>query len=44
MSSIVPFTFNNTDLDTVTIDGKHWTRAKEVCKALEYDENSKTAR
>ena len=44
MSSLVPFTFNNTNLFIVTINGKSWTRAKEVCNGLEYDKNaSKTA-
>ena len=43
-SALVPFTFNNTKLFTVTINGKHWTRAKEVCSGLEYEKNpSKTA-
>ena len=39
--SPVPFTFKNVELKVVTINGKPWTRAKEVCKALEY--NKKTA-
>ena len=34
--------FNNVSLFTVTIQGKPWTRAKEVCKALEYSKNTKT--
>ena len=34
--SLVPFTFNNVTLQVVTVDGKEWCRAKEVCKALEY--------
>ena len=34
--SLVPFTFKNVELKVVTINGKPWTRAKEVCKALEY--------
>ena len=34
--SLVPFSFNNTKLFTFTINCKHWTRAKEVCKTLEY--------
>ena len=34
--SHVPFTFTNVELYVVTVNGKHWTRAKEVCKALEY--------
>ena len=39
--SLVPFTFKNVELKVVTINGKPWTRAMEVCKALEY--NKKTA-
>ena len=39
--SLVPFTFKNVELKVVTINDKPWTRAKEVCKALEY--NKKTA-
>ena len=34
-SALVLFTFNSIKLFTVTINGKHWTRAVEVCKALE---------
>ena len=34
--SLVPFTFNTVKLQVVTVDGKEWCRAKEVCKALEY--------
>ena len=41
-SALVPFTFNDTKLFTLTIDGKHWTRAKEICKALEYKKTTKT--
>ena len=33
---LVPFTFKNVELKVVTINGKPWTRAKEVCKALGY--------
>ena len=40
-SALVSFTFNNTKLNTVTIRGKHWTRAVEVCKALEYQRKGK---
>ena len=36
MSSAMPFAFNAVELYVVTVNGKHWTRAKEVCKALEY--------
>ena len=41
MSSVVPFSFNVVELCVVTINEKPWARAKEVCKALEY--NKKTA-
>ena len=34
--SLVKFTFNAVKLQVVTIDGKEWVRAKEVCKVLEY--------
>ena len=44
MSSVVPFAFNAVELYVVTVNGKHGTRAKEVCKALEYNKKtSKTA-
>ena len=33
---LVPFTFKNVEFKVVTVNGKPWTRAKEVCKALEY--------
>ena len=36
MSSLIPFTFNTVELKVVTVEGKQWCRAKEVCKALEY--------
>ena len=36
MSSAMPFFFNAVDLCIVVINGKSWTRAKEVCRALEY--------
>ena len=36
MSSVMPFAFNAVELYVVTVNGKYWTRAKEVCKALEY--------
>ena len=39
--SLVPFTFKNVELYVVTVNGKHWTRAKEVCKALEYQRRTK---
>ena len=41
MSSVIPFVFNAVELCVVTINEKPWTRAKEVCKALEC--NKKTA-
>ena len=41
-SALVPFTFNSIKLFTVTINGKHWSRAKEICKALEYKKTTKT--
>ena len=41
--SLVPFTFKNVELKVVTVNGKPWVRAKEVCKALEYSKITKTA-
>ena len=35
-SALVPFTFNSIKLFTVTINGKHWSRAKEICQSLNY--------
>ena len=32
----MPFAFNAVELKVVTINGEPWTRAKEVCKVLEY--------
>ena len=37
----MPFSFNAVELCVVTINEKPWTRAREVCRALEY--NKKTA-
>ena len=37
MSSVKPFTLNAGELCVVTINEKPWTRAKEVCRALEYN-------
>ena len=34
--------FNNTQLVTVTINGKHWTRAREPVKAM-YEKKTKPA-
>ena len=43
-NALVPFTFNDRKLFTLTIDGKSWTRAKEICESLEYNKvTSKTA-
>jgi prophage antirepressor-like protein len=39
--SLVHYTFNNTNLFTVDINGKQWTRAKEVCESLEYEKESR---
>ena len=43
MSSVMPFTFNAVKLYLVTIKEKPWTRAKEVCRALEYEKATKSA-
>ena len=44
MSSVMPFTFNAVELSVETINDKPWTRAKGMCRALEYDtKTSKTA-
>ena len=44
MSFLTPFKFDKTSLFTVTIDGKVWTRAKEVIHgALGYGKSTKTA-
>ena len=40
MLSLVSFTFNAVQLQVVTINGKEWVRAKEVCKALEYKKDT----
>ena len=36
----MPFSFNTVELCFVTINEKHWTRVREVCKALEYNKKS----
>ena len=38
----MPFTFNAVELYVVTINEERWTRAREVCKALEYGKATKT--
>ena len=43
MSSVMPFAFNAVELYVATVNGKHLTRAKEECKALEYQKTAKTA-
>ena len=35
-SALVPFAFNSIKLFTVTINDKHWSRAKEICQSLNY--------
>ena len=40
MSSVIPFSFNAVELCVLTINEKHWTRAREVYRVLEY--NKKT--
>ena len=40
MSSVMPFSFNAVELCVVTINEKPGTRAKEVCRALEYDKKT----
>ena len=40
----MPFTFNAVELCVLIINEKPWTRAREVCRAREYDaKTSKTA-
>ena len=39
MSSVSTFTFDKVNLCVVNINGRPWTRAKGVYKALEYGEN-----
>ena len=43
MSSVIPFAFNAVELCVVTINGKTWTRAREVCKAIKYGKATKVA-
>ena len=35
MSSVMTFSFNAVEWYVVTINEKSWTRAREVCRALE---------
>ena len=39
----MPFSFNAVELCVVTINEKPWTRAREVCRALEYGKTTKAA-
>ena len=39
----MPFTFSSVKLCIVIINEKPWTRAKEVCRALEYGKATNTA-
>ena len=41
MSPVMPFTFNAIELCVVAINEKSWTRAREVCKVLEYGKATK---
>ena len=43
MSFVMPFTFNTVELCVVTINEKSWTRAREVCRTLEYGKATKAA-
>ena len=36
----MPFTFNALELYVVTINEKPWARAREVCRALEYNQKT----
>ena len=39
----MPFVFNAVELCIVSINGKPWTRAREVCRTLGYGKVTKTA-
>ena len=39
----MPFVFDAVKLYVVTINEKPWTRAREVCRALEYGKSTKAA-
>ena len=43
MSSAMPFSFNAVEFCVVTINEKPWIRAREVCRALEYDAKTSKA-
>ena len=40
MSSVMPFSFNTVELCVVNINEKPWARAREVCKALRYEQKT----
>ena len=40
----MPFVFNAVELCTVIINEKPWIRAREVCRTLEYDAKTETAK
>ena len=44
MSSVMPFVFNAVELCAVIINEKPWIRAREVCRTLEYDAKTETAK
>ena len=39
----MPFAFNTVELYVVTINEKPWTRAREVCRVLEFGKATKSA-
>ena len=43
MSCVMPFTFNAVNLYVVIINGKPWTCARVLCRALKYDKSTKAA-
>ena len=43
MSFVIPLIFNAIELCVLTINGKLWTRAKEICRALEYGKATEVA-
>ena len=42
MSSVMPFSFKAIELCVVAINEIPWTRAREVCKALEYNKKTRS--
>ena len=43
ISSRVPLKFNVVKMQVLTVDGKDWCRAKEICKSLEYEKRTNDA-